>query len=305
MNPFQILFLVFLTLLFSATCIDFVTTQYILTGTEDLTGWLEDQPLAVALLVFAGACAAFSVACVTLTAMALAGGYLFTVLTGSTAMGVIYGTVATTLGGTLGAAVTFVIARYMLYDCGQEWLAGHRWLQGMDAVLASNGLRMNFLLRLTPLVPFAACNYLLPATSTSFADYLAGCVGMAPWFFACAYFGSMVDGVAELATQYSTWSTGEIVVYALGTVVLVATVVLMVRWTKRVIEEEVERASSGGGSSAAGSVADLESLPAAGPMVGPPLSSRWSSSMLFSESTLSSYLVVVVVVDGSLFGFDK
>mmetsp|Transcript_22404 Transcript_22404/g.29047 ORF Transcript_22404/g.29047 Transcript_22404/m.29047 type:complete len:306 (-) Transcript_22404:231-1148(-) len=251
LSIWQFLFLILLGTIFALVCIDLMTTEYIITWIEELTDWLEDQNIIIMFGVMVGLCVLFCLFCTPATVLALASGYLFSVDLGTT-LGVIMGTFVVTFGCTLGASLTFFMSRYMLRDCGEDWISRHQYMQGVDLVLKEKGAKMNFLLRLTPVIPMNVCNWLIPVTSTRYVDYLIGCSGMIPWFLVCDYFGSMISAATELSDQYDTWSTGEIVVYVIGGVCLVITFVIIIQWTRKVIDAEVDSAASSRQSSIVG-----------------------------------------------------
>ncbi len=109
----------------------------------------------------------------------LAGGALF---------GPLWGTLWNLTGATLGAALAFLIARYL----GADWVArraGQR-LQRLDDGVASEGWRFVAFVRLVPLFPFNLLNYALGLTRISFLTYLlATWVFMLPGAFAYTWLG--------------------------------------------------------------------------------------------------------------------
>ena len=111
--------------------------------------------------------------------IALAGGALF---------GPLWGTLWNLTGATMGAALSFLIARYI----GADWVArraGPR-LQRLNDGVASEGWRFVAFVRLVPLFPFNLLNYALGLTRIPFAAYLlASWVFMLPGAFAYTWLG--------------------------------------------------------------------------------------------------------------------
>jgi uncharacterized membrane protein YdjX (TVP38/TMEM64 family)/rhodanese-related sulfurtransferase len=109
----------------------------------------------------------------------LAGGALF---------GPLWGTVWNLTGATLGAALAFLIARYL----GADWVtrrAGPR-LQKLNDGVASEGWRFIAMVRLVPLLPFNLLNYALGLTRVSFMTYvLASWLFMLPGAFVYTWLG--------------------------------------------------------------------------------------------------------------------
>jgi uncharacterized membrane protein YdjX (TVP38/TMEM64 family) len=111
--------------------------------------------------------------------LTLAGGALF---------GPVFGTLYNLTGATVGAALAFLIARYLASD----WVArraGGRVKQLIDGV-ESEGWRFVAFVRLVPLFPFNLLNYALGLTRLKFSHYLiATYVFMLPGAVAYTYLG--------------------------------------------------------------------------------------------------------------------
>jgi uncharacterized membrane protein YdjX (TVP38/TMEM64 family)/rhodanese-related sulfurtransferase len=109
----------------------------------------------------------------------LAGGALF---------GPVLGTVWNLVGGTLGATLAFLAARYLASDWVARKTAGRlrQLVEGVEA----EGWRFVALMRLVPLVPFNLLNYALGLTRIRLTHYtLATLVCMAPGAAAYAWLG--------------------------------------------------------------------------------------------------------------------
>lgn len=109
----------------------------------------------------------------------LAGGALF---------GPLWGTLWNLTGATLGAALAFLVARYL----GADWVTrrtGAR-LQRLNDGVASEGWRFVAMVRLVPLLPFNLLNYALGLTRIPFVPYvLATWVFMLPGAFVYTWLG--------------------------------------------------------------------------------------------------------------------
>lgn len=107
---------------------------------------------------------------------------------GGALFGPVWGTLYNLLGATLGAALAFLIARYLASDWVRRKLGG-RGQQLMDGV-AAEGWRFVAFVRLVPLFPFNLLNYALGLTPVRFVHYLlATFVFMAPGALAYTYLG--------------------------------------------------------------------------------------------------------------------
>ena len=139
----------------------------------------------------------------------LAGGALF---------GPFWGTAANLAGGTLGAALAFLVARHLAAD----WVArraGGRLKQVIEGVEAE-GWRFVALVRLVPVVPFNLANYALGLTRIPLGQYvLATAISMLPGTAAYAWLGhagrSALAGGDEAAIRYGLLGLAALAAIAL------------------------------------------------------------------------------------------
>lgn len=143
-----------------------------------LQTWVESAGSA-APLVFIALYAAATVLFLPGSVITLAGGVLF---------GPVWGTLWSLTGATLGAALAFLIARYL----GGDWIArraGPRLSRLNDGV-AAEGWRFIAFVRLVPLFPFNLLNYALGLTRMAFLPYvLASALFMLPGALAFTWLG--------------------------------------------------------------------------------------------------------------------
>lgn len=148
-----------------------------LTG-DALNGWLADAGIW-APLAFMALYAAATVFFLPGSVLTLAAGAVF---------GAVPGALYSLIGATLGAAIAFLVARYLVAD----WVArraGGRLKQLIDGVEAE-GWRFVALVRLVPLFPFNLVNYTLGLTRIPLLAYVAASfVCMLPGALAYAWLG--------------------------------------------------------------------------------------------------------------------
>ena len=143
-----------------------------------LQQWLEQAGIwapVVFILIYVAACVLFLPGSI----LTLAGGALF---------GPVLGSFCAITGATIGAAVSFLISRYLLSDWVSQ-RAGGRLKQLVNGVEAE-GWRFVAFVRLVPLFPFNLLNYALGLTKIRFIEYLvASYVFMLPGAIAYTYIG--------------------------------------------------------------------------------------------------------------------
>ena len=162
--------------------------------------------------------------------------------------GVLQGTLASVICGTLGSSACFYLARTSLRDKTRKIIAKKPSLRAIDRSVAKEGtgFKTVFTLRLSPLlpIPIAAYSYIFGATSIGWVDFLLGTsLGSVKPYALDAYLGLVVMGTLSGA-EVGNGGVGDIVLLGvLGVVLLVgslATQVATQTWeeTKAELAEE-------------------------------------------------------------------
>jgi uncharacterized membrane protein YdjX (TVP38/TMEM64 family) len=163
------------------------------------------------------------VALYAVATVALVPGGIFD-LAGGALFGPYLGSAVNLLGGTLGAALAFLVARYIARDWAQA-KAGPR-LQGIMRSVDEEDWRFVAFVRLVPVIPYNITNYLLGVTRIPFPRYvLATLVFMAPSTVAYTWIGH--------AGRQAIAGDTENIKYALIALALIAVVLLLPRFYKR------------------------------------------------------------------------
>ncbi len=145
-------------------------------------------------------------------------------LVGGALFGPYLGSAINLLGGTLGAALAFLFARYIARDWAQA-RAGPR-LQSIMRSVDEEDWRFVAFVRLVPVIPYNIANYLLGVTRIPFPRYvLATLVFMAPSTVAYTWIGH--------AGRQAIAGDTENIKYALIALALIALVLLLPRFYKR------------------------------------------------------------------------
>lgn len=83
----------------------------------------------------------------------------------------------------VGGYFAFLVSRTLFYDFLKPFLNNYKYLRAADKGMQHNGLKMMFLFRMCPLIPYNIFNYLIAITSVSTRDFLLGCLGILPHLF--------------------------------------------------------------------------------------------------------------------------
>lgn len=172
---------------------------------------------------------AFIVIYVVATVAMMPGGLL--TLAAGVLFGLGWGSLFTFVGAMLGSSLAFALGRYRLRGwVAQRWLKEGSRLAAFDRAIARDGWRIVLLVRLSPLFPFNAVNYIFGLTCISWRDYVLASLGTLPGTFLYVYLGTTFKSVAELLSGTQRSKTPlEWGLFVFG---LVATVVLTVYLTR-------------------------------------------------------------------------
>lgn len=159
------------------------------------------------------------------------------------AFGLGVGTVLVSLASTTGAALAFLIARYLLRGRVERWVSGHERLAAVDRAVEHQGWRVVALTRLSPAFPFNLQNYAYGLTGVPFFQYLlASWVAMLPGTLLYVSIGAAGVELAAASTGASSWvSTTLRMVGLAATVTVVVLITAAARRELRAIEAEVGR----------------------------------------------------------------
>ena len=127
-----------------------------------------------------------------------------TLLAGAT-FGVVWGSIVSLIGNIVGATIAFFISRYFLQKyVVKNILSKYPNIAQYEKRFSTHGLETVILLRLIPLFPFNALNYLLGVTRVSNKDYILGTVvGIIPGTIAFVYFGQSLAMLSVLHVAIS------------------------------------------------------------------------------------------------------
>jgi len=183
--------------------------------------------------VFVGGYAVAVAALVPGSILTLAGGALF---------GLAEGTLYVFLAATLGSTLAFLVGRYLARGLVEERLAGSPRFRAMDRAVGDQGLRITFLMRLSPVFPFSLLNYALGLTRVRLRDYVLASFGMLPGTFLYVYYGTLARDVAALAADGAPVErgVGYYAVLLLGLAATVAVTAVVTRVARRALAEATD-----------------------------------------------------------------
>ncbi len=193
-----------------------------------VAAWVEGLG-ALGPLVFATVYTAATVLFVPGALLTLAAGALF---------GLVTGTLVVWISAMLGSGAAFLVSRYAARGWVEQQLGRSERFEAVDRAVARNGLKITFLLRLSPVFPFNFLNYALGLTRVTFRDYMLAGFGMIPGTLLYVYYGNVLGTVAKLATDAETpRDTGYYVVLTIGLLATIAVTTVVTRVARRALGE--------------------------------------------------------------------
>ena len=193
-----------------------------------LLGWVQSQGV-MAPLVYAVIYAVAVPLMVPGSLMTLTAGALFGLWPG---IPVAFG------GAVAGSSLSFLVSRHLARPWVEAWMARRPRLAAIDRAVEAEGTRMVILLRLTPLVPFTALNYLLGITHIRWRDTLLAAPGMLPGTFLYVYYGHVIGDVTAVAAgARPPRSPAQYVLLAVGLVAAALVAWRVSRMAKRALKE--------------------------------------------------------------------
>jgi uncharacterized membrane protein YdjX (TVP38/TMEM64 family) len=191
---------------------------------EELSFW---GPLAFGLIYVAAV-----VALIPGSALTLAAGALF---------GLLGGTIIASLASTTGAALAFLVSRYLARERISAKLQNNPKFNAIDKAIAKNGWKIVALLRLSPAVPFNLQNYLYGLTDIRFWPYvLTSWLAMMPPTFMYVYIGDLGrESLQAVGGAERVRSPAEWIFLIVGFIATVALIVYATRLARTTLREQI------------------------------------------------------------------
>lgn len=145
--------------------------------------------------------------------------------------GFVGGTIVVVIGATIGATMSFLLARTFMRKRIEAMTATNAKFRALDRAIAAEGMKIVFLVRLAVVFPFTYINYAFGLTAIPLGRYvLATFVGILPATAAFVF-------VSSAATNAATTSTSSVtkIVYIAGGIIAVIVSVLIGRIATKAI----------------------------------------------------------------------
>jgi uncharacterized membrane protein YdjX (TVP38/TMEM64 family) len=124
--------------------------------------------------------------------LTLGAGFLF---------GMLWGSIYVLLAATAGAALAFLIGRYLARDWVANRIHSIPRFRAIDDAVAREGWKIVALVRLVPLFPFSIMSYAFGLTRIPFRAYFFGNFTMLPATFMYVYFGTLLGDITHKVSR--------------------------------------------------------------------------------------------------------
>jgi len=160
--------------------------------------------------------------------------------------GVVTGTIAVSVGSTLGACAAFFVGRTVARDWITARVAKSEKFSAIDNAVSQQGLKIVLLTRLSPVFPFNLLNYAFGLTRISFWKYALGSwIGMLPGTVMYVYFGAGLRSLAELAAGQVQKGPAQRIFFWFGMAATIIVTVFVTKVARKALKEAAGPATGG------------------------------------------------------------
>ncbi len=179
------------------------------------------------------------------TILTIGAGFVFTKTNNNQIIGTSIASAVVFVGATIGSTVAYLLAKYFLRNTINGWATKYRIFKAIDKAIEKNGLKIVFLLRLSPLLPFNVLNYLLGVTSLKLRDYVIACLGFIPGTVAFTFIGSTLGSISDVVmngmmNEEGNNRTIRIVILVVGIIASVLAVVAITFYARRELQKHLD-----------------------------------------------------------------
>jgi uncharacterized membrane protein YdjX (TVP38/TMEM64 family) len=157
--------------------------------------------------------------------------------------GLWWGVAAVGAGSLLAATLQFILSRHMLRERIQRFTAARPSWAAIQHAVQRDALRLQVLLRLTPLNP-AGISYLLGAVDVRFSGFLLACLALAPHWVIEVYFGHAGAHLARMAGRHTPALYLHDLAVIGGLIATLIVLVLVSRAARKAVMEAVSKAAT-------------------------------------------------------------
>lgn len=217
--------------------VDSLTTGYVRSGIDSFLQWIEANPIP-GFFVFMVVYLVATVLFVPGSILTLGAGFVFANAFGL-GPGVLLGSLSVFFGASAGAIVSFILGRYLLRDWVKTLTKKYAVFEALDVALEEKGFRIMALLRLSPIIPFNAINYIGGVTAISLSAYCLSLVAILPGTVLYVFLGASAGSLADSSGSGDN-STVTIAVVVVGAVFGIFAIFVTSYYAKKELNRVIE-----------------------------------------------------------------
>jgi len=179
--------------------VDSTTNQYIKTGIDEFLEWIENNP-APGFFVFVLVYFVATVLFIPGSILTLGAGFVFGSSFGL-GVGVAVASLSVFVGASMGAIASFLLGRYLLRDWVKKLTSKYTICEALDVAFREKGFRIMALLRLSPIIPFNAINYIAGVTALSLRNYALALTAILPGTILYVFLGASAGTLTDNASS--------------------------------------------------------------------------------------------------------
>ena len=267
---------VLLAIIIALVIIDAKTTKFLELFYTSLMDWLSSHLLLgifVVIIIYIIATILF----IPGSILTIGTGYAFHqalqhITSNAIILAVLCSSVAVVIGATFGSIICFLLGRYLFRDYVQQMANHYETFRAIDQgtsqknrislifleffliiiihkleieALQGNGFKIMILLRLSPLIPYNALDYISGITSISIGQYSLALIGIIPGTITFCYIGATASTFTEGTTSASSNNTLHTTILILGVLFALAGAAVASYYSKieldKIMTETVDR----------------------------------------------------------------
>jgi uncharacterized membrane protein YdjX (TVP38/TMEM64 family) len=174
--------------------------------------------------------------------LAIASGYGYKQVFSNYLLSIPVGVIVMMTGSCLGCACVFFISRAVLKGWLYDTLSNLKAFRALDRAIVKKGVKVNLLLRMSPIIPYNVMNYFLGITNTTFSNYLIGLSGFIPLVVCYVYLGTTIDDLADYS--FVNKNVEEIYILIASIVISLICIVYLTIIAKNELENEIKAEES-------------------------------------------------------------
>ena len=150
------------------------------------------------------------------------------------------GSIAVSIGATLGATASFLAGRYLARDRIAMKMSDNKKFAAIDQAVGKQGWKIVLLTRLSPVFPFHAAQLRLRSYSRLPARlFFASWIGMMPGTVMYVYVGSLARAAGDRSRTPAEWA-----LHGIGLLATVVVAILVTRIARKALKEQFENSKT-------------------------------------------------------------